>query len=52
MTIVWLATWFVANNVGGHEPLDGSPVNAWLATLILAVALDLNRPSALSRGDS
>lgn len=51
MTIVWFVIWLIANNVGGHEPLDAMPVNAWLATLILAVALDLNRPTALALRD-
>ena len=44
MTIIWFAIWFIANNVGGPEPLELAPVNAWLGTLILAVALDINRP--------
>jgi hypothetical protein len=49
VTILWFLIWLIANNVGGHEPLAGDPVNAWTATLILAVALDLGRshlPSA------
>jgi hypothetical protein len=41
VTLVWFIVWLIANNVGGHEPLVAQPVNAWLATLILAVALDL-----------
>ena len=44
MTIVWFIVWLIANNVGGTEPLELTPVNAWTATLILAVALDVNRP--------
>ena len=43
MTFVWFVIWLIANNVGGHEPLILDPVNAWLGTLILAVALDLGR---------
>ena len=43
MTLFWFAIWFVANLVGGDEPLKANPVNAWTATLILAVALDLAR---------
>jgi hypothetical protein len=43
MTLVWFVTWLVANNVGGHEPLALDPVNAWTATLILGIALDLGR---------
>jgi hypothetical protein len=52
MTIVWFAIWLIANNVGGHEPLSADPVNAWAATLILAIALDLGRshlPAASGR---
>ena len=41
MTFIWFVTWLVANNVGGDEPLLLDPVNAWLGTLILAIALDL-----------
>ena len=43
MTLVWFVIWLVANNVGGHESLLTDPVNAWTATLIAAVALDLGR---------
>jgi hypothetical protein len=43
MTLIWFVIWLVANSVGGHEPLALNPVNAWTATLILAVALDLSR---------
>jgi hypothetical protein len=41
MTVIWFIVWLIANNVGAHEPLIANPVNAWLGTLILAVALDL-----------
>ncbi len=41
MTFIWFVIWLIANNVGGHEPLILDPVNAWVGTLILAVALDL-----------
>jgi hypothetical protein len=54
MTLIWFVVWLIANNVGGHEPLTLSPVNAWAATLILAVALDLGaahaRPRSRRRG--
>jgi len=51
MTFVWLAIWFIANLIGDSEPLKLDPVNAWTATLILAVAIDLNRPRPeLGRG--
>jgi len=46
MTIVWFVVWLIANNVGGHEPLLFNPVNAWTATLILAIGLDLGAAHA------
>ena len=47
MTLVWFVVWLVANNLGGNEPLASDPVNAWSATLILAIALDLGRAGGL-----
>ena len=44
MAIAWFVIWFIANNIGGSEPLEFAPVNFWVGTLILAIALDLNRP--------
>ena len=44
MIVVWFIVWVVANNIGAGEPLVLDPVNAWTATLILALALDVNRP--------
>jgi hypothetical protein len=41
VTFVWFVVWLIANNVGGNEPLLLDPVNAWMGTLILAIALDL-----------
>ena len=41
MTLVWFIIWLIANNVGGNEALTLDPVNGWVGTLILAVALDL-----------
>jgi len=46
MTLLWFVVWLIANNVGGHEPLLLNPVNAWMATLILAIALDLGAAHA------
>jgi len=46
MTLIWFIVWLIANNVGGHEPLLVNPVNAWAATLILAIALDLGAAHA------
>jgi len=44
MAIAWFVIWFIANNIGGSEALELAPVNFWTATLILAIALDINRP--------
>jgi hypothetical protein len=49
MTIVWFVVWLIANNVGDHETLVFQPVNWWAGTLILALALDINRPQVLPR---
>jgi hypothetical protein len=50
MTVIWFIVWLIANNIGGHEPLRLDPVNAWMATLILAIALDLGASHARDRG--
>lgn len=49
MTVLWFVIWLIANNVGGDEPLMLNPVNAWMATLILAIALDLGGVHARGR---
>jgi hypothetical protein len=49
MTIIWFVVWLIANSIGDHEPLRFAPVNVWTATLILALALDVNRPRAIAR---
>ena len=41
MTLIWFLIWLVANSVGAHEALLFDPVNAWTATLIAAIGLDL-----------
>jgi hypothetical protein len=46
MTILWFIVWLIANNIGGHEPLLFNPVNAWTATLILTIGLDLSAAHA------
>lgn len=50
MTVLWLIIWVIANNIGGNEPLMLDPVNAWTATLILAVGLDLAGGHARATG--
>jgi hypothetical protein len=49
MTFVWFVVWLIANNAGGHEPLLFDPVNGWVGTLILAIALDLGGAHARGR---
>ena len=45
MTLIWFVVWFVADLIGDSDALRLDPPNAWAATLILAIALDLNRPA-------
>jgi hypothetical protein len=49
VTIVWLIVWFVSDRIGDREGLTFHPVNLWAGTLLLAIALDLNRPLATKR---
>jgi hypothetical protein len=49
MTLIWFVVWLISNTVGDHEPLLFHPVNAWAATLILAIALDVNRSPGFPR---
>jgi hypothetical protein len=44
MTILWFAVWLVSDLVGDREPIVLDPVNWWAGTLLLAIALDINRP--------
>lgn len=50
MTLIWFVVWFIANNVGGEEPLVLDPVNLWAGLLILAIALDLSAAHATNGG--
>jgi hypothetical protein len=49
VTFAWLIVWFICNLIGGNEPLGLDPVNGWTGTLILAVAVDLNRPKEMGK---
>ena len=49
MTFVWFLIWFAADHLGGRAPLRFDPANAWVWTLILAVALDLGGSHAQGR---
>ena len=50
MTLVWFVVWLIANFVGDREALTSDPVNVWVGTLLLAVALDLSRQHAPDLG--
>ena len=50
MTILWFVVWLVADLIGDRESLHFDPVNWWSATLLAAVAIDLNRPQVTGRG--
>jgi hypothetical protein len=49
---MWFVVWLVASLIGDREALQLDPPNVWTATLILAIALDLNRPAGLGRRGS
>ena len=49
MTLLWFIVWLIADLIGDHESLLFAPPNVWTATLILAIALDINRPSIAGR---
>lgn len=44
MSVLWFVVWLIADLTGHKQPLLFHPVNWWAATLILAIALDVNRP--------
>jgi hypothetical protein len=50
MTIIWFVVWLVADHIGDRERLHFDPVNMWAALLVLAIALDVNRPQLGRRG--
>jgi hypothetical protein len=49
MTIAWFVVWLIADLVGDRESLRFDPLNRWAATLILTIALDINRPHVVGR---
>jgi hypothetical protein len=49
LTVLWFVVWLISDLVGDREPLRFDPVNWWAGLLLLAIALDLNRPR-VSRG--
>lgn len=49
MTVLWFVIWLIADHVGARESLLFDPPNIWAATLVLAIALDINRPAGVAR---
>jgi hypothetical protein len=49
MSIAWFVIWLAADLFGDRAPLRLDPPNWWVATLILAIAIDLNRPPVTRR---
>lgn len=49
MTLLWFIVWVIADNVDDREPLRLDPVNWWAGALLLAIALDINRPQFTPR---
>jgi hypothetical protein len=49
MAVVWFGVWLLADLIGGRASLRLDPPNWWVATLLLAIALDLNRPQMTRR---
>lgn len=46
MTLIWFVVWLVADRIGDWASLTLHPVNIWVGTLLLAIAVDLSRPHA------
>ena len=44
MTLLWFVVWLICDLIGDREPLRFDPVNWWAGFLLLAIAVDLNRP--------
>ena len=44
MTLLWFVVWLIADLIGDRESILFAPPNVWGATLLLAIALDINRP--------
>jgi hypothetical protein len=50
MTLLWFVIWFVSDLIGDEEALTFDPVNWWAGTLLLVVALDLNKSYVIKHG--
>jgi len=51
VTLLWFVVWFVCDRIGDRESLLFNPPNVWAATLLVAVALDLNRSRIVRKHD-
>ena len=49
MTLLWFVVWLICDLVGDKEPLTFDPVNWWAGTLLLVIALDLNKSYVIKR---
>lgn len=47
MTLIWFVAWLIADLIGDREALLFNPVNAWAATFVLALALDVSRAGGI-----
>jgi hypothetical protein len=50
MTLLWFVIWLVCDLIGDEEVLTFDPVNWWAGTLLLVIALDLNKSYVIKRG--
>ena len=50
MTLLWFVIWLVCNLIGDEEVLTFAPVNWWAGTLLLVIALDLNKSYVIKHG--
>jgi len=49
MTLLWFIIWLIFNVIGDKEPILLNPVNWWAGTLLLAIALDLNKTHVIRK---
>jgi len=50
VTLIWFVIWLIADVLGNPAPLVFDPVNWWVGTLLLAIALDLGSQHARRPG--
>jgi len=49
VTILWFLVWLISDLIGDREALGFDPPTWWTTTLILTIALDLNRPRSFGK---